>query len=85
MSTEQSTKRVVSLSVDSELLDEARRINIDLSEILERQLRDLTRAARELRWRQENAEAFAQYNRRVAERGLLSDEAGLWTDNEPTD
>jgi antitoxin CcdA len=83
MGTEQSTKRTVSLSIDGELLDEARRIDVDLSETLERQLRDLTRAARELRWRQENAEAIAQYNRRVAEEGLLSDETGLPTDHEP--
>jgi antitoxin CcdA len=83
MDSKESTKRTVSLSIDSELLDEARRINIDLSETLERHLRDLIRAVREQRWRQENAEAIAQYNRRVAERGLLSDEAGLLTDHEP--
>jgi antitoxin CcdA len=83
MGAEQSTKRTVSLSIDSELLEEARRINVDLSETFERHLRDLTRAARELRWRQENAEAIAQYNRRVAEEGLLSDETGLLTDHEP--
>ncbi len=83
MGTEQSTKRTIHLSIDSELLDEARRINVDLSEALERQLRDLTRAARELRWRQENAQAIAEYNRRVAEEGLLSDETGLLTDHEP--
>jgi antitoxin CcdA len=83
MGAEQSTKRTVNLSVDGELLDEARRINVDLSETLERHLRDLIRATREQRWLQENAEAFAQYNRRVAEEGLLSDEAGLLTDHEP--
>jgi antitoxin CcdA len=84
MGAEQSTKRTVSLSIDGEQLDEARRINVDLSETLERQLRDIIRAARELRWRQENAEALSQYNRRVAERGLLSDEAGqLMGDHEP--
>jgi antitoxin CcdA len=75
MGTEQSTKRAVNLSIDSELLDEARRLNVDLSEILERELRALTRAVRVQRWLQENAEALAQYNRRVAEEGLLSDEA----------
>lgn len=83
MGAEESTKRTVSLSIDSELLEEARCLNIDISETLERQLRDLTRAARELRWRQENAEAIAQYNHRVAEEGLLSDETGIVADHEP--
>jgi hypothetical protein len=39
-------------------------------------------AALEQRWLEENAEAIAQYNRRVAEEGLLSDEVGLLTDDE---
>jgi antitoxin CcdA len=82
MSTEQSTKRTVNLSIDGDLLDEARRINVDLSETLERKLRDVVKTAREQRWLQDNAEAIAQYNRRVAEEGLLSDEAGLLTDHE---
>ncbi len=77
MGAEQPTKRTVSLPIDSELLDEACLINVNLSETLERRLRDLTRAAREWRWRQENAEAIAQYNRRVAEEGLLPDETGV--------
>ena len=82
MNSKESAKRTVNLSIDGELLDEARRINIDLSETLERHLRDLIRATGAQRWRQENAEAFAQYNRRVAEEGLLSDEAGVHLDHE---
>jgi post-segregation antitoxin (ccd killing protein) len=35
------------------------------------------RAEREERWLRENQEAIAAYNRRVAEHGLLSDDAGL--------
>jgi post-segregation antitoxin (ccd killing protein) len=31
----------------------------------------------EKRWLDDNREAIAHYNRRVAERGLLSDDAGL--------
>jgi post-segregation antitoxin (ccd killing protein) len=31
----------------------------------------------EKRWLQDNQEAIAQYNRRVAEHGLLSDDADL--------
>ncbi len=72
----QSKKRAVNLFVDVELLDEARRMNINLSESLEQRLRGLIRAEQERRWLEENQEAIAQYNRRVAEEGLLSDGAG---------
>jgi antitoxin CcdA len=77
MSTRQPKKRAVNLFVDAELLDEARRMNINISDTLEQRLRGLVRAELERRWLQENQEAIAQYNSRVAECGLLSDDAGL--------
>ncbi len=77
MRTRQAKKRAVNLFVDTELLDEARRMNINISETLEQRLMGLVREERERRWLQENQEAIAQYNRRVAEHGLLSDDAGL--------
>jgi antitoxin CcdA len=77
MSNRQPKKRAVNLFVDVELLEEARRMNINISETLEQRLRGLVRAEREKRWLQENQEAIAYYNRRVAEQGLLSDNAGL--------
>lgn len=77
MRTRHSKKRAVNLFVDVELLDEARRMNINISESLEQRLRGLVRAEQERRWLHENQEAIAQYNRRVAEQGLLSDDAGL--------
>jgi antitoxin CcdA len=76
MRTRQPKKRAVNLFIDVELLDEARRMNINISESLEQRLRSIVRAEHERRWRQENQEAIAQYNRRVAEQGLLSDDAG---------
>jgi post-segregation antitoxin (ccd killing protein) len=36
-----------------------------------------TQAERKKQWLEENREAIAHYNRRVAEHGLLSDDAGL--------
>jgi antitoxin CcdA len=77
MRTRQSKKRAVNLFVEVELLDEARRMNINLSESLEQRLRSLVRAEQERRWLEENQEAIEQYNRRVAEHGLLSDDAAL--------
>lgn len=70
-------KRAVNLFVDVELLEEARRLRINISETLERRLRTIVKAEQERRWLEENREAIEAYNRDVAEYGLLSDEAGL--------
>ena len=70
-------KRALNLFVDVELLEEARRLRINISETLERRLRTIVKAEQERRWLEENREAIEAYNRRVAEYGLLSDEAGL--------
>jgi len=70
-------KRAVNLFVDVELLEEARRLRINISETLERRLRMIVKAEQERRWLEENRAALEAYNRRVAEHGLLSDEAGL--------
>ena len=72
-----SRKRAVNLFVDVELLEAARRMRINLSETLERRLQKIVRAEREKRWLEENRAAIEAYNRRVAEQGLLSDEAGV--------
>ncbi len=70
-------KRAVNLFVDTDLLDAARRLRINLSETLERRLRSIVRAEEEKRWLEENRVAIDAYNQRVSRDGLLSDEAGL--------
>lgn len=77
MSERQVRKRAVNLFVDAELLDEARRLRINLSDTLERRLRTLVKAEQEKRWLEENRGAIAAYNARVSSYGLLSDDAGL--------
>jgi antitoxin CcdA len=74
---QQVKKRAVNLFVDTDLLDAARRLHINLSETLERRLRAIVRAEQEARWLEENRAAIEAYNQRVAQQGLLSDEAGL--------
>ncbi|HEY6834498.1 MAG TPA: type II toxin-antitoxin system CcdA family antitoxin [Pseudolabrys sp.] len=73
----QVRKRAVNLFVETELLDEARRLRINLSETLERRLRKIVKAEQEKRWLEENKAALAAYNQRVSSHGLLSDDAGL--------
>jgi len=70
-------KRAVNLFVDADLLDEARRLRINISETLEHRLRTIVRAEQEKRWLEENKDAIAAYNLRVSRHGILADEAGL--------
>jgi antitoxin CcdA len=70
-------KRAVNLFVDTRLLDEARRLRINLSDMLEQRLRAIVKVELERQWLENNRVAIEAYNRRVAEHGLLSDSAGL--------
>lgn len=65
-------KRAVNLFVDAELLDEAKRLGINVSETLERRLRSIVRAEQEKRWLAENREAFSSINAFIDKHGLLS-------------
>jgi antitoxin CcdA len=77
MSDRPNKKRAVNLFVDVDLLDEARRLRINISETLEHRLRAIVRAERERRWLDANKVAIEAYNLRVSRDGLLSDAAGL--------
>jgi len=77
MSTRQPKKRAVNLFVDVDLLDEARRMNINISETLEQRLRGLVRAEQEQRWLHENQEAIASINAFIDRHGLLADRLRL--------
>lgn len=65
-------KRAVNLFVDVELLDEARRLRINLSETLERRLRSLVKAEQEKRWLEENRAAIESINSFIDRHGLLA-------------
>jgi len=65
-------KKSANLSIDSELLREAKALNISLSKTLEERLGELVRAARRRRWLEENHQAITEYNRRIEQRGVFS-------------
>jgi antitoxin CcdA len=67
-------KESVNLTIDAELLDEARSNALDLSHLLEEKLRE----ERVRRWREENAEAFGDYNRDIEKSGVWSDGRRNW-------
>lgn len=72
MSERPTKKRAVNLFVDAELLDEARRMRINVSETLERRLRTIVRAEREKQWLEDNREAIASINSFIERHGLLA-------------
>lgn len=72
MSERQAKKRAVNLFVDAELLDEARRLRINVSETLERRLRTMVKTEREKRWLEDNREAVASINSFIDRHGLLA-------------
>jgi antitoxin CcdA len=75
MSERQAKKRAVNLFVDVELLEQARRLRINISETLENRLRMIVRAEQERHWLDTNKLAIEAYNARVSRDGLLADEA----------
>jgi antitoxin CcdA len=72
MSERPVRKRAVNLFVDADLLDEARRMRINISETLEHRLRSIVRAEQEKRWLQENRDAIASINSFIDRHGLLA-------------
>jgi antitoxin CcdA len=72
MSERQVKKRAVNLFVDADLLDEARRMRINISDTLERRLRTIVKAEQEKRWLEENKSAIASINAFLEDHGLLA-------------
>ncbi len=66
-------KQATNLSIDRDLLNEAREAGVNLSAVLEEALRVKVAAARRDKWKRENAEAIAEYNELVSEHGVFSD------------
>ena len=66
-------KRPVNVSVNSDLLDQARKLGINLSATLEAALADAVRRGRRERWLAENRGAIDAYNQYVDAHGVFSD------------
>jgi antitoxin CcdA len=66
-------KKAVNLNLDAALLAEARAENVKLSAVAERAVRAEIASIRAERWKRENAEAIAAWNKELEENGLWSD------------
>ncbi len=66
-------KKSANLSINAELLQQAKQLNINLSQTLELHLTEIVRQTRREQWLAENQDALNEYNRRIETRGTFSD------------
>ena len=66
-------KKATNLSIRSDLLEEARALEINLSSELEKHLVEVIRKRRGEQWLRDNREAIEAYNRHIERDGLWSD------------
>jgi antitoxin CcdA len=67
-------KRPTNLTLDANLVEEARAFDINVSEACERGLADEVKKAREAKWLAENKGALLNWNHWVQENGMPYDE-----------
>jgi antitoxin CcdA len=68
-----SGRRAANLSISTELLEQARALDINLSATLERALLQAVRERQRALWKVEHRQAIAAYNAEVDKRGVFSD------------
>ena len=68
-----SPKRSLNLSINSQLIAQARVMKINLSNLLEQRLHEVIVEDKRERWVRENREAIEEYNCRIENDGLFSD------------
>jgi antitoxin CcdA len=68
-----AAKKAVNLSINTDLLRQARELNVNLSKALEERLAEILKEERARRWQEENREAIDAHNRFVEKHGLFND------------
>jgi antitoxin CcdA len=66
-------KKPVNLSINSDLLRQARELKVNLSKELEERLVEILREERARRWQEDNREAIEAHNRLIEKYGLFND------------
>ena len=69
----QAPKRATNLSINSDLLNQARALNINLSAAFEKTLAALVKTNQQQVWLAENQKDINAYNQHVDENGVFSD------------
>lgn len=67
-------KRATNLSLSSDLLDAAKQLGINISQVCDNHLREVVRREQERKWLEEHADFITAYNAIVNTEGLPLDE-----------
>ena len=67
-------KKATNLTINGDLLDQARALGINLSQTLEQRLVEVLRAERRRRWLEDNREAIRSFNDYVERNGSVADD-----------
>ena len=65
-------KKAANVTVNADLLREAKALNINLSQVLERSLAEVVQQTRRQHWLDENRQALDDYNRHIERDGVWS-------------
>lgn len=71
-------KKATNLSINADLLRQAKELNINISQAVEQHLAVLVREARRQQWLVENNGAINVYNQRIESQGVFSDSLRLF-------
>lgn len=66
-------KKAANLSINSDLLRQAKELHINLSQTVEAHLANLVREAKQHQWLAENADFIKAYNERIEKEGVFSE------------
>lgn len=66
-------KKAANLSINTDLLSQAKALQINLSATLERALADAIRDKQRQQWLQDNRQSIEDYNQRIDAEGCFSD------------
>ena len=66
-------KKSTNLSINSDLLRQAKEYKINLSKALEQRLTEMLLEEKRREWKEENRDAIEEYNRRIEVKGMFSD------------
>lgn len=69
----EAPKRATNLSINSDLLNQARALNINLSAAFEKTLAALVKTKQQQVWLTENQQAIDAYNQHIESNGTFSD------------
>jgi antitoxin CcdA len=69
----QFAKRAINLSLSADVLDAAKSLKINVSQVCDSHLRDVVRREQEVRWRREHADFIAAYIASINAEGLPLD------------